>query len=452
MASVKSFDLYTCKVCLENMLDKNPRSLSCLHTFCTDCLRKIMKDGVILCPTCREETLVPSRNIISLKANFMLQEVKAHLDEVLSSKALFCQLCLAESAVLKCQECIQLLCEDCSLKHNKVKTFKDHKLFKLCPKHKEGMITHLCMKCVQPSCSKCVMTEHLDHEADIKLSDKGLKIIKQNINQYKGDVEDKVLVIRKYQNEATDKLMAVTKLTSQVKEIREYYLQKAKEADEVLEILNKDEEKGQERQKEYEIKMNDCLNIQETTRRLQHDDMAKLDNYKILKEETEKILQETTKEKMDFKLTEINILDPRSNKTIGASKESSLVVKNDGLIGKVTYQRSSKGPVSISECSNDGKFICLENTGRRAENLEHWEINRIIDGRSQGNFVLPRDFCMPPGRKVKIWAKGKVENPGPFDIESNCYSWGTGANITTKLINPQNEDRATYVQKTMYSS
>ena len=106
MVSVKSFDLYTCKVCLENMLDKNPRSLSCLNKFCTVCLIKVMKNDVISCPTCREITVVPNTNITSLKANCMLQEVKAYLDEVLSSKALFCQLCLAESAVIKCQECM----------------------------------------------------------------------------------------------------------------------------------------------------------------------------------------------------------------------------------------------------------------------------------------------------------------------------------------------------------
>ena len=396
MESVKSFDLYTCKVCLENMLHKNPRSLSCLHTFCTDCLKKVMKGGAILCPTCRKSTTVPDNDINCLVVNFMLQEVKAHLDEVHSSKALFCHLCLAESAVLKCQECVQLLCEDCSLKHYKVKAFEDHKLFKLCPKHKEGMITHLCMKCVQPSCSMCVMTEHLSHEAEIKLSDEGLKIIKQNITQYKGDVEMTIQAISKYQNEGTEKLMAVKKLTSQVIEIRDYFVQKAKETDEVLEILNKDEEKGQEQQKEYEVKMNDCVNINESLKRLQHDDMDKLDNYKILKNKMEKILQETTKEKMDFQLTKINIFDPRSNKNIGL------------FDSKLTVQRSAKGPISISECSTDGKFICLENTGRRAENLENWKINRVIDGRSQEDFVLPRDFDISPGRKVKIWYNNNI--------------------------------------------
>ena len=75
MASAKSFDLYTCKVCLENMLDKNPRLLSCHHSFCTDCLKKVMKGGVILCPTCREKTIVPNKEISSLKVNFMLQRI-----------------------------------------------------------------------------------------------------------------------------------------------------------------------------------------------------------------------------------------------------------------------------------------------------------------------------------------------------------------------------------------
>ena len=49
------------------------------------------------------------------------------------------------------------------------------------------MITHLCMECVQPSCSKCVMMEHLDHEADIEMFDDGMKLIKENITQYEND-------------------------------------------------------------------------------------------------------------------------------------------------------------------------------------------------------------------------------------------------------------------------
>jgi intermediate filament protein if len=37
-------------------------------------------------------------------------------------------------------------------------------------------------------------------------------------------------------------------------------------------------------------------------------------------------------------------------------------------------------------------------------------------------------------------------------VESNQGNWGVGANITTKLINQAGEDRATHVQKTIYTS
>ena len=35
------------------------------------------------------------------------------------------------------------------------------------------------------------------------------------------------------------------------------------------------------------------------------------------------------------------------------------------MSAKTTYQRSAKGPVTIPECSPDGKFVVLENTGRK---------------------------------------------------------------------------------------
>jgi len=42
----------------------------------------------------------------------------------------------------------------------------------------------------------------------------------------------------------------------------------------------------------------------------------------------------------------------------------SQVVKGE-MSAKTTYQKSAKGPVSIAECSPDGKSITLENVGRK---------------------------------------------------------------------------------------
>ena len=361
MASVKSFDLYTCRVCLENMLDKNPRSLFCLHTFCTDCLKKVMKGGAILCPTCGKPTNVPGSDINNLVVNFMLQEFVGHLEELDSSKALICQLCLAESAVLKCQECVQLLCEDCSLKHNKVKTFKDHKLFKLCPKHAEGMITHLCMKCVQPSCSKCVMMEHLDHEADIEMFDDGMKLIKENIAQYETDIEVRDQVIRKWKDEDIQKLESVERTISKVEDIREYHLQKRKEAEDVLEILNKEKDKGKEGQREYEVKINEFKSLKDALKRTRYVNSDILDAFKSLKIEIENILNETEEEKLRFCSEEIDILDSRTYKNVAymTNDKPDIYLENPELVKTISCPGNQKWsqPWNISRVDDDCVLI-----------------------------------------------------------------------------------------------
>ena len=361
MASVKSFDLYTCKVCLENMLDKNPRSLLCLHTFCTDCLKKVMKGGAILCPTCRKSTTVPDNDINNLVINFMLQEVKAHLDEVHSSKALFCQLCLAERAVLKCQECIELLCEDCSIKHSKVKTFKDHILFKLCPKHKESMITHLCMKCVQPSCSKCVMMEHLDHEADIETFDEGMKQIKESISQFEADIDVKVQAIRKWKGEDNEKLENVKRTISKVKDIRQYYLQKVKEAEDVLGILDKEKQKGQEQQKKYEVKMNEFKTLKNALKRPEDVNNDILASFKGLKNKIENILQETEEEKLRFFPKEINILDPQTKESVtcNINDEPEIYLEKPELVKTISCPGNQQWRQPWNISSVDGGCVLI---------------------------------------------------------------------------------------------
>jgi len=45
------------------------------------------------------------------------------------------------------------------------------------------------------------------------------------------------------------------------------------------------------------------------------------------------------------------------------------VVKGE-MSAKTTHQRSAKGPTSIGDCSADGKFVTLENTGRRVRTAQ----------------------------------------------------------------------------------
>ena len=64
-----------CPVCLEPF--KEPRSLPCQHSFCTECLRGIRQTGqAIRCPCCNKETPVPHgvRDLpVDFRANTQLE-------------------------------------------------------------------------------------------------------------------------------------------------------------------------------------------------------------------------------------------------------------------------------------------------------------------------------------------------------------------------------------------
>ena len=345
----------------------------------------------------------------------MLQEFSEHLERLYSSTALMCQLCLAECAVLKCQECIQLLCEDCSLKHNKIKTFKDHKLCKLCPKHKEGMITHICMKCVQPSCSKCVMTEHLDHEVDIEMFEEGMKLMTQTMSQCETDIEVKIQTIRTWKVEDNEKLENVEKTISKVKDFREYYIQKTKEAEDALEILKKDKEKGQERQKEYEVKMNELKTVKQALKRSKdvNNDRSILVTFKSLKSKIDNILHETVAENLRFNPVEITIFDPKRNENVTYKLnndkpefylEKPEFIKNIGCQGDQEWSRPWKissvddDCVLISDWNKD--FITMAYSSAKPTVKIPAQYGKIRDAclfndslyTAYGNFITKRTF------------------------------------------------------------
>ena len=48
-----SFELFECSVCLESLINKHPRLLSCGHTFCTPCLQQLPGGNTVNCPKCR---------------------------------------------------------------------------------------------------------------------------------------------------------------------------------------------------------------------------------------------------------------------------------------------------------------------------------------------------------------------------------------------------------------
>ena len=177
----------SCPICYE--LYKKPKYLPCYHSYCEECLVKLVVQYNITCPECRKTSVVPSGGVKQLPNNFFINRL---LDEV----ALKCKLEGEEEA--KCDQCVredpvEVLCLDCSIflcnycygHHKYSKVYQNHNMmpinelrskkegitikpkskFALCQEH-ELELNFYCETCDQLVCQYCIMKDHLKHDHD----------------------------------------------------------------------------------------------------------------------------------------------------------------------------------------------------------------------------------------------------------------------------------------------
>merc|ERR1719289_259437 len=137
----------------------------------------------------------------------------------------------------------------------------------------------------------------------------------------------------------------------------------------------------------------------------------------------------------------------------GGASQQVMVTKSE-VANKKTYQRSSKGPVAITECDPEGEFILLENKKGKDQNLDGFSIRRKVDADADLVFKFPAGFSIPSGSTVKVWADvADAVNNAPFQIVwRGARSWGAGSNILTTLVSPDGEDKSTHKQTTITES
>ena len=95
----------SCPICYE--LYKKPKYLPCYHSYCEECLVKLVVQCNITCPECRKTSVVPSGGVKQLPNNFFINRL---LDEVALKRKVEgeakCDLCVRGDAV-------EVLCLDC---------------------------------------------------------------------------------------------------------------------------------------------------------------------------------------------------------------------------------------------------------------------------------------------------------------------------------------------------
>ena len=189
----------TCAICLDTFTD--PKTITCLHTFCCDCLKKhaliSQKNGKFRCPECQAEVDLPEANCFdklpsSFHHNRLLSLLAARQSG--DGNEISCGICKKKSAEISyCFECAKFMCIDCVNAHQlftnlteghkvtPVKEFQPQdyealmKRQSFCSQqyHEREIVRFFCLKCKLCVCQICIATDHKSHEGhDVELLDK----------------------------------------------------------------------------------------------------------------------------------------------------------------------------------------------------------------------------------------------------------------------------------------
>ncbi|XP_014675239.1 PREDICTED: E3 ubiquitin-protein ligase TRIM56-like [Priapulus caudatus] len=176
-------EFLTCKICFEPFND--PKSLNCLHTFCTKCLEGHL-DGIrtfkygnfteFSCPVCRKPTTLPSGGIRRLPDNFLVANLTEMIKRQRVSQLPHCEICKmlqkkVTDAQSKCVDCNKMLCSECVDKHRRTAVTKSHSVYDIesekeieCKTHSDETVRFFCEQCETCVCVLCTFQEHADHE------------------------------------------------------------------------------------------------------------------------------------------------------------------------------------------------------------------------------------------------------------------------------------------------
>jgi len=129
-------ELLKCPVCLDTFCE--PRTLCCLHTFCTKCLegcRRLLRRD-IECPVCKRVSILPPTGVHGLPTDYRIEQIRDFFSDMQATDsadrpaaidssadpvtARSCDVCKAQQRIVNAsQHCVQVL--NCS--HNFVNKF-----------------------------------------------------------------------------------------------------------------------------------------------------------------------------------------------------------------------------------------------------------------------------------------------------------------------------------------
>ncbi|XP_056637361.1 uncharacterized protein LOC130445637 [Diorhabda sublineata] len=188
---------------------KVPLILNCKHTVCQDCIQKIAKDNAVLCPICKNPSVLPPRyspenlqdffspnffligyimwcktqranphfmSLVPVQNRRSISPISCPTPEKQHTGETCCFLSCNKKATLKCQDCSDVYCPDCcTAVHKSAKSLWSHKQISLkddnkkpnsqlefCSEH-ELDVDFYCTICNIEVCCYCFIEKHEGH-------------------------------------------------------------------------------------------------------------------------------------------------------------------------------------------------------------------------------------------------------------------------------------------------
>lgn len=118
--------------------------------------------------------------------------------------------------------------------------------------------------------------------------------------------------------------------------------------------------------------------------------------------------------------------------------------KRNAMDDSVDYSvtSSAKGDIEISECDAEGKFVKVHNKSKQSQKLEGWQVVRKTES-SEVTYKLPKGTKLEGSSTITIWSASSNQKPdAPGNLLMKGQSWATGDNMSTRLIDHNDEEVA----------
>ena len=218
-----------CGLCNKGYRD--PRHLSCLHSFCFDCLKQHVNKNnwkkTLLCPLCQKEMNIPKPGIDAIEKDYYIR-ARQEVDNLKMTS--LCENCTDGSpARCRCLECLINLCKLCQSSHVNSDTDKVHRFLefvepasdtksakfslptkmtytRFCRVHVSEEMTIYCCKCDIVVCKICKEAKHRTHTVQdakdvAKITKDFISPLLGSIKEYLPEFQDYLKKIKTSQRE-----------------------------------------------------------------------------------------------------------------------------------------------------------------------------------------------------------------------------------------------------------